>query len=73
MAEQIKAAPVLLRRKQVEERTGLSRTSIYDKIKANEFPAQIRLSEHSVAWVSSEIDAWIDAQIKKSRAAKVAA
>lgn len=73
MAEPKQSPLVLLRRKQVEARTGLSRSTIYAKVKTNSFPAPIRLGEHSVAWIEGEIDAWLTEQIEKSRAARVAA
>ncbi len=43
----------------VIERTALSRSSIYDFIKKGRFPSPVKLSERSVAWVSSEIDQWL--------------
>lgn len=64
----------ILRRKQVEAKTGLSRTTIYCKLRPNPkrpgdydptFPKPIRLGEKAVGWVESEIDAWITAQAEK--------
>ena len=60
-------APSILRRPQVEARTGLKRSTIYDRIKAGTFPAPISLGEKAVGWIESEIDAWLTAQIRKSR------
>lgn len=58
MAEQIRET--LLRRKQVEAQTGLSRSSIYDAIQRGEFPKQIPLlGSRTVAWTQSSIDRWI--------------
>lgn len=62
-------SPVILRRKQVEARTGLARSTIYDRIKCGTFPAPISLGEKAVGWIESEIDAWLTAQIEKSRKA----
>ena len=70
MAAQIQPAPTILRRRQVEARTGLSRTTIYNRIRAGTFPAQISLGERSVGWIESEIDAWLKGQIEKSRTAE---
>ncbi len=67
MAAQIQTAPTILRRKQVEARTGLARSTIYDRIKVGTFPAPISLGEKAVGWIESEIDAWLQAQIDKSR------
>ncbi|ERE07078.1 DNA-binding protein [Pseudogulbenkiania ferrooxidans EGD-HP2] len=38
---------------------GLSRSSVYDAIKRGSFPAPVPLGGKSVAWLSSEIDAWM--------------
>ena len=59
MAEQMQQALAILRRKQVEARTGLRRSTIYAKIAAGEFPASIRLGARSVGWVESEISEWL--------------
>lgn len=56
MVAQIQAALVILRRKEVEARTGLSRSTIYKRIADGTFPAPIPLGAKSVGWVSQEID-----------------
>lgn len=79
MAQQLKDANervTILRRKQVEARTGLSRSTIYGKIRKNDkrptefdpaFPQPVKIGLRSVGWVESEIEAWLDAQIKRTR------
>lgn len=64
----------ILRRKQVEARTGLSRSTIYSRINGTRpgehdptFPKPISLGAKAVGWIESEVDAWITAQIEKSR------
>ena len=52
----------LLRLPQVLERTGLSRSSLYEKIAAREFPAPVKIGARAVAWVSSEVAAWIESR-----------
>lgn len=72
MSEQIQAALTIIRRKEVESRVGLSRSSIYALIKANKFPKPIRLGDSlnpPVGWVEAEVVAWLTAQIEKSRKA----
>lgn len=69
MATQLQTAPSILRRPQVEARTGLARSTIYDRIKAGTFPAPISLGEKAVGWIESEIDAWLNARIQESRKA----
>jgi prophage regulatory protein len=44
--------------------TGISRTSIYNRIEEGTFPKQINLGERSVGWVKSEILEWIDVRIQ---------
>jgi len=67
MATQIQSKPTILRRKQVEARTGLQRSTIYLRISEGTFPKPVHLSAHSVGWVESEIDQWIDETIKTGR------
>ena len=43
----------------VKTKTGLSRSTIYAYIATGAFPAQRRLGRRRVAWLSSEIRAWI--------------
>ena len=51
----------LLRRPEVESITGLSRASIYARMKDGKFPLPVRLGPNSVAWRASDIDEWIAA------------
>jgi prophage regulatory protein len=63
---QANAQARILKRKQVEERTGLPRSSIYAGIAAGTFPAQIHLSAKSVGWLESEVNGWIADRIEQS-------
>ena len=58
-------AESLLRRPEVEARTGLSRSTIYDWMKRGEFPLPVKLGARIVAWRASDIDAWLDARESK--------
>lgn len=49
----------LIRLPEVKTRVGLSRSSIYMRISDGTFPAPVRLGEKSVAWLETDIDAWI--------------
>lgn len=62
-----RAAIKISRRKKVEARTGLSRSTIYAGIRAGTFPKPIRLGAQSVGWLESEIDAWLRERIAASR------
>jgi prophage regulatory protein len=52
----------LLRIKQVIEATGLSRMTVWRLEKAGRFPTRRRLGDHAVAWLESDIDAWIESR-----------
>ena len=78
MATPTQSALTILRRKQVEARTGLSRSSIYARLRQNPkrpgdydptFPQPISLGAKAVGWIEAEIDAWLTAQVEKSRKA----
>jgi len=51
----------ILRRKQVEKRTGLSRSTIYLRIQEGTFPKPINLGARAVGWLENEIEAWLAA------------
>jgi prophage regulatory protein len=53
----------ILRRKQVEKRTGLPRSTIYLMISEGIFPKPINLGARSVGWVEHEIANWIQSRI----------
>ncbi len=55
----------ILRRPQVEERTGLSRSTIYLFMEQGVFPKPIGLGPRSVGWLSNEIDQWIEERIEQ--------
>jgi prophage regulatory protein len=68
MAAQIQNALTILRRKQVEARTGLSRSAIYAKLRHNPrrpgdfdptFPKPVSVGARAVGWLESEIEQWL--------------
>lgn len=68
MTKEIQSPLIVLRRKQVESRTGLSRSTIYARIAAGNFPPPIDLGGgRAVGWLASDIDAWIQERINLSR------
>ena len=50
----------LLRRPEVEPRTGLSRSTICSWMASGDFPSPVKLSARLVAWRESDIDTCID-------------
>lgn len=78
MAAQFPNTLTILRRRQVEARTGLSRSTIYAKLRSNPkrpsdfdptFPKPVAVGARAIGWVEAEIEAWLAAQVQKSRAA----
>lgn len=67
MAQQVQNVLTVLRRKQVETRTGLSRSTIYARIAEGKFPRPIDLGGRAVGWIEAEIDAWLKSCIETSR------
>lgn len=66
MAAQLKEALRIIRRKQVEELTGLPKSSLYLAIKNGTFPPQIKLGKRRVGWSLSAVSNWIAARIEES-------
>ena len=64
-AQQIQTA--LIRRKEVERLTALSRSRIYELMKQGHFPKPVQLGAMSVAWLEVEIREWIASRIADSR------
>ncbi|WFU64840.1 helix-turn-helix transcriptional regulator [Bradyrhizobium brasilense] len=48
--------------KQVLDRVCLSKSVVYDRIRAGTFPRTIRLGQNKAVFLESEIDAWMLAQ-----------
>jgi prophage regulatory protein len=70
MASVIQNGIAILRRKQVELRTGLSRSTIYQRIANGTFPKPISLGGlRAVGWLESEVEGWLVSQVEQSRKA----
>jgi prophage regulatory protein len=55
----------ILRLPQVEAKTGLKHTAIYQRIAEGSFPRPIPLGRQARGFVESEVDDWIKCQIAK--------
>jgi prophage regulatory protein len=63
----------ILRRKRVEEKTGLSRSTLYAFINPKHpnydatFPKPVSLGARAVGWIESEIDFWLKSRNRRDR------
>ena len=48
---------------QIEQATSLKKSTVYGLIQRGEFPKPVTITARRVAWVSSEIQAWIAARV----------
>ncbi|AER55512.1 MULTISPECIES: AlpA family transcriptional regulator [Lysobacteraceae] len=56
----------ILRRDEVEAKTGFKRAHLYNLMRAGKFPKAIRLGIRAVGWDSLEVEQWI-AERRKQR------
>lgn len=67
------APRVILRRRDLETRLKLSRSTIYDRLNPKSphydatFPKPISLGRSAVGWVESEVEGWLQGRIDASR------
>lgn len=58
----------VLRLPDVKEKTGLSRSAIYQRIASGHFPKQINLGGgRAVGWLASDIEAWVKQCLAQTR------
>lgn len=78
MAEHINTALRILRRRQLEDRTGLKKSAIYDRLNPKspnydpDFPKPIDLGTGKnppIGFVEHEVEAWLAKRIAQSRKA----
>lgn len=69
MAENGIAHPRVLRLKQVLDRVGLSRSTIYDRMNPasprydSSFPKPIKIGSSAVGWLESSVSKWIESKL----------
>jgi prophage regulatory protein len=54
----------ILRRPEVEQKTGFKRAHIYNLMKEGKFPKALRLGVRAVGWDSVEVEQWIADRLK---------
>lgn len=54
----------ILRRPEVEAKTGFKRAHLYALIKEGKFPRALRLGVRAVGWDSAEVDQWIQDRLQ---------
>ncbi|WP_348266436.1 AlpA family transcriptional regulator [Edaphobacter sp. DSM 109919] len=62
MSQQACSSVSILRRKQVESRTGISRSSIYKMMSDGIFPKPVSLGARAVGWIENQIDQWLESR-----------
>jgi len=55
----------ILRRSEVEAKTGFKRSHIYNLMKEDKFPKAIRLGIRAIGWDSTEIEQWIAERLQQ--------
>jgi len=58
----------IMRLDEVKRVTGLSRSTLYEKIANNTFPKQVKLGARSVGWVEAEVTQWLAKLVLERRA-----
>ena len=61
----------LIRLKEVMQKTGLARSTIYKFMKVGTFPQTVQLGVRSVGWLESDVLNWISARLDDRRGGRV--
>jgi prophage regulatory protein len=61
----------MLREKEVQDRTALSRSARYRLMAAGKFPRPVHLypGSRAVGWIEAEIDEWLEGRVAEREAA----
>ena len=57
----------ILRLPIVLDRTGLSRSTVYQRVTEGRFPRPVSLGDRAVGWIEAEVEEWIACRIEASR------
>ncbi|CAN7321874.1 AlpA family transcriptional regulator [Variovorax paradoxus] len=63
MAQSSRGAPVLLTLRDVARITGMSRSTLYNKLAANEFVRPFKVGVRAIRFLESEVRAWIEERV----------
>ncbi len=61
----------MLRAPEVMARTGLSRVTIWRRVKAGKFPAPLVLGENSIGWTAQSIEDWLESRPRRTYGSEV--
>ena len=56
----------MLRPPEVMTRTGLSRTTIWRKVRDGTFPPPVEIGVNSIGWPAAEISAWLNSRPRRT-------
>lgn len=60
----------ILRRPQVQERTGLPKSTLFQKVAEGNFPRPIKLGTRATGWLLEDVDRWIAERVAASKAVR---
>jgi len=66
MSDNFSPVPVILRLKDIQRRLSLSRSAIYSRMAAGDFPQPIQLGPRAIGWRQADIDAWLESRTRQS-------
>lgn len=65
-------APAFLKLNEVVRRTGLSRSTVYNRVQDGSFPQPVKLGIRAIGFVESEVSDYIEARIASHRSVQPA-
>jgi prophage regulatory protein len=66
MPDTIQPSPLVLRLKDLQRLLALSRSAIYARMAAGDFPPPIQLGPRAIGWRQADIDAWVESRTRQS-------
>lgn len=60
-----------LRLKQLEDKVGFKRTTIFRLVKEGHFPQPVKIHGNMTMWQEHEVDVWMRARVSEARQAEV--